>query len=562
MSRDLVVGITVREALTLGCLSEAKLAAGHTSIDNVITGVNVMEVPDVWRWMRGGELLLTAAYAVKDSTDTQRSLIRELSEAQVAALAVKPGKYVERIPVVMIEEADRSGLPIIELPPDLPYMDIITLITTELTGKHARELTYWLEIHDTLTQAMLEEKNLTELSVTLSDLLKNPVIVTNTSWEPIVAANDSRGFKCEGGVIPPDVIMPGSVSRLPKMPYRPRGRARYLSVPLGGRCVAAAVASISSGSHLYGYLIVLGINTDLAERDMLALERAALVIALKFSGDERILEARHRLEGEFVAELIQGATDSGDIAERARAYGLDPKLPHAVCVVSFGQDGLSPDDTDLIKDTIATKVRSCVRPERRVLFQRRSFDLVVIASCTTDSGADSLKAELKAAHTAIARDFRELNVAIGIGSAARSLHHLGQSYSDAYLAEALGSDLFGASHVTSLDDLGACKYLHVLRDSEYFRGVFRETIGSLDDYDREHGTELCSTLRVFFANRENITQTSKSMYVHKNTLLYRLTRIEQITHKNLKNPEDVLELQICLRLRAIMPQLRGPDVGK
>ena len=161
MSRDLVVGITVREALTLGCLSEARLAAGHTNIDNVITGVNVMEVPDVWRWMRGGELLLTAAYAVKDSTDTQRSLIRELSEAQVAALAVKPGKYVERIPVVMIEEADRAGLPIIELPPDLPYMDIITLITTELTGKHARELTYWLEIHDTLTQAMLEEKNLT-----------------------------------------------------------------------------------------------------------------------------------------------------------------------------------------------------------------------------------------------------------------------------------------------------------------------------------------------------------------------------------------------------------------
>jgi len=77
MSRDLVVGITVREALTLGCLSEAKLAAGHTSIDNVITGVNVMEVPDVWRLI-GNACILDKAFSTRTDESYPNSLIPKL----------------------------------------------------------------------------------------------------------------------------------------------------------------------------------------------------------------------------------------------------------------------------------------------------------------------------------------------------------------------------------------------------------------------------------------------------------------------------------------------------
>ena len=122
------MGISVRQALKVDALKKAKVVAGYQGLDNVISFVNIMEVPEVSKWMKGGELLVTAGFALKDTGEARRQLIYNLAAKGVAAFGIKPGQYFHEIPDDMVEYANEVGMPLIELPHDVPYMDFMVPI--------------------------------------------------------------------------------------------------------------------------------------------------------------------------------------------------------------------------------------------------------------------------------------------------------------------------------------------------------------------------------------------------------------------------------------------------
>ena len=63
----------MREALALDCMRGARIVAGADGADRRIRGVNVMEDANIVRWMRGGELLLTTGYSIRDDPSPRSS---------------------------------------------------------------------------------------------------------------------------------------------------------------------------------------------------------------------------------------------------------------------------------------------------------------------------------------------------------------------------------------------------------------------------------------------------------------------------------------------------------
>jgi len=84
------------------------------------------------------------------------------------------------------------------------------------------------------------------------------------------------------------------------------------------------------------------------------------------------------------------------------------------------------------------------------------------------------------------------------------------------------------------------------------RRFYDETIGALDRYDREHGTVLVSTLETFFWHNANVSRAARALYVHRNTLNYRLQRIEEISGLMLSDPETRLAMQLDLKTHYIL----------
>ncbi len=75
---------------------------------------------------------------------------------------------------------------------------------------------------------------------------------------------------------------------------------------------------------------------------------------------------------------------------------------------------------------------------------------------------------------------------------------------------------------------------------------FRNLVDPLEEYDREHGSDLIRTLRAFFAANANASETADRLYLHRNSLAYRLSRISELVGLNLKDPRARLALQLGL----------------
>src|SRR5438552_2544935 len=117
--------LTVREALTIDSLQDVKVLAGSEGLGRNITCVNVMEVPDILQWVRGGELLLTTTYPLKDAPLSLSDLIRVLNDKGLAAIAIKPHRYLDDIPDEILRIADELAFPVLELPHDASFVDLI-----------------------------------------------------------------------------------------------------------------------------------------------------------------------------------------------------------------------------------------------------------------------------------------------------------------------------------------------------------------------------------------------------------------------------------------------------
>jgi hypothetical protein len=84
--------------LAAPCLAEARVLAGASGLDRIVSRLNVMEVPDILPWVKPHELLLTTGYPLRDDPDGLIKLVAELDERGLAALAIKLHRYFDELP--------------------------------------------------------------------------------------------------------------------------------------------------------------------------------------------------------------------------------------------------------------------------------------------------------------------------------------------------------------------------------------------------------------------------------------------------------------------------------
>jgi Sugar diacid utilization regulator len=124
--------ISVKNILQLPALKSLEIVAGQSGIENKVGYVTVMEVPDIIRWLQGNDFLITSLYSVREDVKVQCSLIEELSKSSCSCVAIKTGQYVKDISEELKQTADECGLPLIKIPYDVPYIDIIMTIMTSI----------------------------------------------------------------------------------------------------------------------------------------------------------------------------------------------------------------------------------------------------------------------------------------------------------------------------------------------------------------------------------------------------------------------------------------------
>lgn len=119
-----------------------KLLTHHQHLDGQITGVNIIDSPDMAQWIKPGELVLSSGYIFVNEPDMQEQIIQELKNSGCAAIGIKAKRFFPEIPANMLKLSESIGLPIIQLPYEHSLSDIAYIVNQRLYRTDISEIAW------------------------------------------------------------------------------------------------------------------------------------------------------------------------------------------------------------------------------------------------------------------------------------------------------------------------------------------------------------------------------------------------------------------------------------
>ena len=290
-----------------------------------------------------------------------------------------------------------------------------------------------------------------------------------------------------------------------------------------------------------GHLAGLDDDAEVAVGVRRALEQGALVLATELYRLRSVASNELRVWGDLASELL----DSPDI-ERTRShaaalgYALDQ--PHRALVIEADFPGRLPSMMQLhqVLRTVGLDGRLATsRPNSLVCFVADTIDWARLGKELNQEGEGLLR--------------------LGVGDS-HQVSDLGQSVSEAELALHLSG-----ARVARFDGMGISRFLSIDADDARLRAFVAEWLGPLEAYDDVHHADLVHTLSESLRDQHSLRATSDRIHVHLSTLKYRLRRIEELTGRDLHDPDERFNLDLACRIRAtlVAQEASGlrPDAG-
>lgn len=549
-------GISVEDVLNLPLMSKCKLISGFKGVRNTVSRVNIIADPDIFDWVKSGELLLTTAYSFnKADKEYQKSIILKAKEQNLAGIGIKVSPYLTNLSEEILTYAEELNFPIIEIDPSLPLSEILMEVMKQIYNKQTSLLERIEKAHEKFMEIMLDGKSMDEVLDVVYNNIKNPVALKmkyqNIAYEYFqdIAEDTITDLKKD-------------LNKFTENNNKFRSKKMYEDkVIISGKYVDRMAIPIILKEEVYGYIISWSINTPLGGFDLSIMESASTIISLSILQELNVKEVEINYRSEFFEDLISSDTKRKRKAlDRAHFFNLAPNDYYIVEVMSFKFPSLDNENDDFLFDYLRKHSNQVVSSIEETM---KNFYLNGIVS-TKLNGIQILlefdntidyKKKLNDfninIYEAIKKRLDNVDLRIGVGRIYKGLDSANKSFSDALRTIRTGKELTNRTIIT-YEELGVFKILCQDFLTEELDDFYNTTLKPLVDYDEKKSTELVKTLQCYFECNGNLTKMSETLYTHYNTILYRINRIQEITGANLNDSNDRLNLEIALKIRQMI----------
>jgi PucR family transcriptional regulator, purine catabolism regulatory protein len=529
-----VSSASVRNILALLASRDAQLVAGSGGLERRVTWACSMRARlPAFESLQGGELALLALSQLRRLDVTLPSLLKTLQKAGVAAVAVAAPSS-DALGDEAISIAEHLHLPLILLPTSLTLEEIaremITFVVS-FRGETERKAT---EIAHSLMQLSVQGAGMRGVCEHLAN--------SRNKWVVVQDADQHVRFQS----VPLDAGMLLLPIPLTDETLRNQGLTRV-------------VEPILIRHEVVGYLSLIGSESDFDYLERIILGQVAPILALEFARERERNEVESRYQVEAFTDVLQGHYQQPEeMLARARILGYD-LVPSQVVVIfevspgelDYQDGGSSAQWSKRVRDELLRDWPGCwlLSEARRIIALLPLQD--VEGMLRDEHGSEnSLFSRLERVHARVvpARNFDLPLYSCGIGRIAKNLQGIPQSFREAQQALEIGRRLFGEGKLHSFVRLGVYRLLFHLDGQEELDDFYQEMLGPLLAHDARNDGTLVETLEGFFRCNGNLSETARVMHLHRNSLLYRLDRIEAILGRSLEDSELRLSLQIALKI--------------
>ncbi len=446
-------------------------------------------------------------------------------------------------------------LPLIVLPARAALRDIQRAALELIVNRQSYLAERGASVAQALTRQTLEGGGLEALARSMFELTGKTVVVQDKRLKPLAQAVASGMSQVWAEVL--DAL--SAPSQLPEG-LRDRRQAATLagwrdqSLPGG---LTRLVCPIVAKGMARGYLSVIGATGDLDALDQLVVEYGAAACALEMAKAKAVSDAEKRAHGDFTDAVLTGSVPLEELVRWAQRIRTDVEVPHAALAWRWAEDAAGPSLRRL--ETLVNQ--SVVQQGLNALVRPRGTEVVVFCAV---AGVDRPEAALSLAesiHKAATGEYPATPLFGGIGRPAGELPFWKDSHREASQALSMAARL-RESKPLYFGNLSVYRLLFQLEGNPELDSFMREALGPLLDY--EGGGDLLETLEAFCERLGNLSQTAEKLFIHRNSLLYRMERIAQIAGLDMNNPDTRLAVHLALKVRKMLNPTgkRRGNVGK
>ena len=496
------MAMTIADLLEVAHLGTT-LHAGATGTGNEVRWAHVCDMPDPAEWLGPGDLVLSTGRGIPATPADQERFVERLSAAGIAGIAISADMHAPAIDPLMVRAADRCALPVMLTEFEVPFVALSRAVAEAnqeilRAGAERTQLLYNAVLRATVKRADEES-----LLATLGKILQCDLSV--------VDGETGRSFEAFPG--PPD-----GLTEL----VRARASTGSLAAPAVFRLSWDDRPVVGMVIPATRPAVLVAVGRAASHLDSTLLAHVSTITALEL---ERLWTARDRRRqagAEILLDLVDGTLGLQSAAASLREHGLDDERLRLLAGGSSA--GGPPAAHPQLHHRLADRGVAHLLAERD--------DLLFVLVPADDEQLAIVRAELDPA------------VAVGVSDTLDRGSHVPDALHEAQLA------LQGAQHAEAMmatygEDSSLVPFLPATLTEA--RRVADVVLGALVRYDDANGTQLLPSLRAFLVHNRSWTRSAEALHVHKQTLVYRMRRVEEVTGRRLDRTQDVVELWLGLR---------------
>jgi purine catabolism regulator len=547
--------ITVEDVIKLALPAGTTCVAGASGLGREVTwAARIRATPPAFGHLNGGELVLLPVSILPELDERLQldEVIRRLAQLGVAGAAV-----LGTTTKAARDAADAAGLPLLTLPKGSD-IGILERDAARLISDLRRDVQH--RGQEVLRRLM----DLAIAGAPLADVVQELARISSRSVA--LEGRDGRllAYHPAGRSAPARDAVDTMVQRdrlLVARWLRTTAEASPADPPTStyelDSTWSRIVAPVIGRDGLLGSVSLIVPRGRVTPEDAQVTARGAAACAVVLAREQAAATARREVELHVLDEVLDGALRSeATLLQQARRLGHDLLAAHVAVVARLDAAASGPvraaggdSRWEALEEAVA---RTGSLRGGRVLWRVRNNGVEFVIPVPEEQDERRLAEVLRDDLAALFRGDDDSALSLGVGTVRDGIAGIRRSHAEARQSLLLGRRLRGPGHLTLFANLGVYRLIYAAENLPETRDLYEQTLGALLAYDEQNSADLVSTLDAFFAANGSPKEAAERLGVHRNTVLYRLDRIREITGYDLDDAGVRMRLQLALHVHVAL----------
>lgn len=544
---------TVNDIFILKEMKSCVVLAGHRGLSRNIESVNISDTPDAIHFLEKNCLLLTTGYAFQNDIQQMCDLIRQMNDLNCSGILIKINRFLKTIPEDVKLLADDLAFPIINLPTDETLGNLARHILNYLNDHEAEQLYYALHVQKKFSDMMIKEHNLQSLVEQLGYFLARPALLLNHRGEKVAQSHDFRKDSMK--------IVQQEIFRKIKADIKIAHQGQTFNLT-SRESQTFTTFPIQTKRQYPSMIVVVNALTLPYPSSQMAIEQAGNVISSTIIKEQAIKENSRLLKNNFFADLIDGRIHSEEeILSRSNYYGLQSGMDNICIVCTVDETDKHYEALQIYEKKIGElhhNIYDQLEDEiihskmQGIIFTKQKYFVIILQFPSYKE--TEIKHVTEFIHNAQKNMKINFTISFGVSNAIQSLIDIPTAYREAVEAIRNGYDLHQKGFINFYKAREITELLKMLPKKD-LKALYENTLKSLAYPSTQEDQELVKTIEVYLNSQCEISVTSRKLFIHRNTVKYRIQKAEDLLHCSLRDPESSLRVRIALKIGSILAEM-------